>query len=108
MRLHGGRAMAKVYPGYRSSALITLEDCIGLCGLSRDQIDAIAEHEHMPEAAAAALAAWLMDKKQAGHHEIRDMIRDDIRAAVEAGNHAHAAELLAALRHFLIEHPREA
>jgi hypothetical protein len=87
--------------------LITLEDCIGLCGLSRDQINAIAEHEHMPEAAAAALAAWLMGKCPSGPREIRDMMRDDIRAAVASGNHAHAAELLAALRHFLAEHPKE-
>jgi len=87
--------------------MITLEDCIGLCGLSRDQIAAIAEHEHLPETAAAALAAWLMGKPPTGPREIRDMIRDDVRAAMEAGDHAHAAELLAALRHFLIEHHGE-
>ena len=87
--------------------MITLEDCIGLCGLDRDQIDAIAEHEHLPEAAAAALAAWLMEKKPSGPREIRDMMRDDIRAAVAAGNHGHAAELLSALRHFLVEHRDE-
>ena len=87
--------------------MITLEDCIGLCGLSQDQIAAVAEHEHLPEAAAAALAAWLMNKPPAGPREIRDMIRDDVRAAMTAGNHAHAAELLAALRHFLTEHRGE-
>lgn len=90
-----------------SRALITIEDCIGLCGLSRDQIDAIAEHEHLPEAAAAALAAWLMGKPAAGQREIRDMMRDDVRAAIASGNHAHAAELLSALRHFLTEHSNE-
>jgi purine nucleoside phosphorylase len=31
----------------------TLEDCIGMCGLTEE---AIAEHEHLPEFAATALA----------------------------------------------------
>jgi len=84
--------------------MITLEDCIALCGLTREEVDAIAEHEHLPESAAAALAAWLMDKEAVGVPAIRDMLRDDIRGAIDRGNHAHAAELIAALRHFLSEH----
>jgi hypothetical protein len=40
--------------------MITLEDCIALCGLTEAQVLAIAEHEHLPEIAASALAstAW--------------------------------------------------
>jgi len=84
--------------------MITLEDCIALCGLSRDEVDAIAEHEHLPESAAAAFAAWLMQREETGVPAISQMLRDDIRAAVDRGDHAHAAELIAALRHFLSEH----
>jgi hypothetical protein len=29
--------------------MITLEDCIALCGLTEAQVLAIAEHEHLPE-----------------------------------------------------------
>jgi hypothetical protein len=36
--------------------MITLEDCIGLCGLTEEEVLAIAEHEHLPEIAATALA----------------------------------------------------
>lgn len=86
--------------------MISIEDCISLSGLSREEVDAIAEHEHVPEMAAAALAAWLMTKEEAGVLEVRAMIRDDIRTALRRGNRAHAAELLLALRHFLSEHPR--
>ena len=39
--------------------MITLEDCVALCGLTEEELLAIAEHEHMPEIAAAALAAYL-------------------------------------------------
>jgi ATP dependent DNA ligase domain len=39
--------------------MITLEDCIGLCGLTEEEVLAIAEHEHLPEIAATALAEYL-------------------------------------------------
>ena len=47
----------------RSAAIanmITLEDCIGLCGLTEEEVLAIAEHEHLPEIAATALAQYLL------------------------------------------------
>jgi hypothetical protein len=84
--------------------VITLEDCIGLCGLTREEVDAIAEHEHLPESAAAALAAWLMGKEETGVPAVKQMLADDVKAAIARGDHAHAAELLAALRHFMSEH----
>jgi hypothetical protein len=36
--------------------MIALADCLAMCGLSEDEVLAIAEHEHIPEIAAAALA----------------------------------------------------
>lgn len=83
--------------------MITIEDCIGLSGLREDEILALAEHEHIPEIAAAALGAYLLHKPH-GANRIREMIEDDIRAANERGDRAHANELFMALRHFLYEH----
>src|SRR5262245_10183003 len=40
--------------------MISLEDCIGLCGLDENEVAAISEHEHIPEIAAAALANYLL------------------------------------------------
>jgi hypothetical protein len=60
--------------------MITLEDCVALCGLTEEEVLAIAEHEHMPEIAAAALAAYLSYQEH-GTEKIRDVIVDDIRAA---------------------------
>ncbi len=31
--------------------MIPLGDCIGMCGLTEEEILAIAEHEHLPEVA---------------------------------------------------------
>jgi hypothetical protein len=87
--------------------MIALEDCMAMCGLSQEEIDAIAEHEHIPEIAAAALADYLMHK-QKGAAIVRDMIRDDIRHAIRVGDAPHARQLIHALNHFLKDHPEAA
>jgi hypothetical protein len=84
--------------------MISLEDCIGLCGLDEEHVAAISEHEHMPEIAAAALASYLL-KQPHGGETIRTMIIDDIHKALDEGRIRHAAELLMALRHFLEQNP---
>lgn len=84
--------------------MISYEDCAAMCGLDKDEIDAIAEHEHVPELAAAALGNYLLHKA-GGEAEIRHILVEDIRAAVAENRLAHAAELLMALRHFINDHP---
>ena len=84
--------------------MITLDDCVGMCGLGAAEIAAISEHEHVPEIAAAALASYLLHRA-GGADRIREMLIDDVRVAVRAGRISHAAELLSCLRHFLEQHP---
>jgi len=43
--------------------MITLEDCLGFCGLSGKEVLAIAEHEHLPEIATTALAQYLLSQE---------------------------------------------
>lgn len=84
--------------------MITLEDCLAFCGLSEAEVLAIAEHEHIPEAAAAGLGQYLLQQDQ-GADQIRKMILEDISAAVATGEDQHARELASVLRHFLETHP---
>jgi hypothetical protein len=84
--------------------MITLQDCLDLCGLDEDQVAALSEHEHVPEIAATALASYLL-KQPHGCEAIRAMIIDDIHKALDEGRVAHAAELFGALQHFLRDHP---
>jgi hypothetical protein len=88
----------------REFAVISLEDCTALSGLTEQEVIAIAEHEHVPELAAAAIGRYLL-KKPNGPEKIRDMIRDDIHDALSRGDKDHASELLMTLRHFLATHP---
>ena len=39
--------------------MITIEDCLALSDLTEEEIDAIAEHEHLPEIIAAELGNYL-------------------------------------------------
>ncbi len=84
--------------------MITLDDCIAFSGLTEAEVLAIAEHEHVPEIAAAALAEYLL-KQRHGPDKIHAMIVEDIRSALQRGDREHARELFAALRHFLETHP---
>ena len=84
--------------------MIALEDCIALCGLTEAEALALAEHEHVPEIVACALADYLLHQKH-GAEKIRDMIVDDVRAAQARGDHAHVRTLLHVLHHFLKAHP---
>ncbi len=87
--------------------MISIDDIIGMTDLTRAEVDAIAEHEHVPEVAAAALASYLMHAPH-GPAKIREMITDDIRKALWREDRDHAAKLLAALKHFIAEHPEAA
>jgi hypothetical protein len=98
---------ARIYEGSDPcvgvTEMIALSDCLAMCGLREDQVLAIAEHEHIPEIAAAALAQYLLNQEH-GPEKIRDMIRDDIQHALARNDRAHARELFMALRHFLSQH----
>jgi len=84
--------------------MISLEDCVGLCGLTEQEVLAIAEHEHVPEMAATALAQYLL-KQEHGIDQIRDMIVHDIRQAQHRQDTQHILLLLHVLHHFLKAHP---
>jgi hypothetical protein len=83
--------------------MITLDDCIAFCGLTEEEVLAIAEHEHLPEIAAAAMACFLSQTRAT--EKIRDMIVDDIRQAQQRGDRNHTLTLLHVLHHFLKTHP---
>ena len=84
--------------------MISVADLIGFCDLTSDEVEAIAEHEHISDAAAVVLGSVLL-QSEGGPEQIRLMLRDDIRAAVRRHDRGHARHLISTLRHFLHEHP---
>ena len=85
--------------------MLTLEDCLALCDLTEDEVLAIAEHEHIPEAAAAELGDYLVHRPD-GDACIKAMMLDDMAAAEACGRRDHALALKLVLRNFILQHPR--
>lgn len=84
--------------------MLTFEDCLALSGLTADEVAAIAEHEHIPELAAAEMGNYLCRTPE-GELRIKRMIVDDIQLAYAAGRLDRAAALRLVLRHFVECHP---
>jgi hypothetical protein len=84
--------------------MLTLEDCLGLCELTEDEILAIAEHEHVPEIVALEMAEYMVHLPE-GTIAIKRMILEDIQHAKEHNNSAHADVLENVLKHFIVTHP---
>ena len=84
--------------------MITLEDCLAMSGLTEEEVDAIAEHEHLPEIIAAELGSYL-SRLPGGSQDIRHMILDDIAAARSRGDLHHALQLRLVLMKFCRDHP---
>lgn len=85
--------------------MLSLEDCLALCDLTEAEVLAIAEHEHIPEIAAAEMGSYLVQAPD-GEMRIKSMIKDDIAAAAARGDVHHALALKLLLRNFVLQHPR--
>jgi hypothetical protein len=84
--------------------MLNYHDCLGFCALTQAEIEAIVEHEHMPELPAAILGNYLIQCAD-GPRRIRQFIVDDIAEAERRGRLAHAAQLRDVLSQFCAAHP---
>lgn len=84
--------------------MLTYEDVRELSELTEEEIESIAEHEHMPEICAAEFGYYLCHSEN-GIPMLRRIILDDIDAARRAEDYAKEMKLRAVLRHFIQSHP---
>lgn len=80
--------------------MLTYEDCVGMCELTEAEVDAIAEHEHIPKIVATELGSYLVHDA-AGIPKIHRFISEDIEMAEKKGDSEHAMALRLTLRHFV-------
>jgi hypothetical protein len=83
--------------------MLTYEDCVGLTDLEEEDIEAIAQHEHVPEIVAAELGCCLAHQP-GGEWIIDKMIREDIEAANRHHLPLEAMHWKEVLRHFEASH----
>ena len=87
--------------------MITLDDIEDLTCLTRDEIAAVADHEHISLYSAALAGDYLMHIHH-GPARVQKMICEDIREALHGGDATRAKALFATLRAFMAEHPEAA
>ena len=84
--------------------MLTYQDCVEMCGLSAEEVMAIAEHEHVPDIIAAEYGNYLV-QGPTGVPMIRRIILDDIERANRHRDGARVEQLETVLRHFVATHP---
>jgi len=84
---------------------LAIEECIALCGLSEEEVLAIAQHERIPGIAAAELGNYLL-RTADGELCLKAMICDDLNAAHAQGDRARELALRRMVRDFVLQHPK--
>ncbi|WP_142847404.1 hypothetical protein [Telmatospirillum sp. J64-1] len=85
--------------------MLTLQDCIGYCGLTPEQLHAIADHEHIPDMVAVEWAETMLAKPN-GEVIVESIIADEIAILCAHGDIVCAERYRQALEEFMREHPR--
>jgi len=84
--------------------MISIRDCIDYSDLTDDEIEVIAEHEHLPFASAAQLACCLAQSKE-GSQLLRCILMDAVCDAQACGKRNTLQLARRALRQFCANHP---
>lgn len=84
--------------------MLCYQDCVELSDLTEEEIEAIAQHEHLPEMAALELGNYLVHTAE-GIPMIKRIILDDIEEARRRGHDQKALQLKLVLKHFVDTHP---
>ncbi|EXJ11417.1 MULTISPECIES: hypothetical protein [Nitrincola] len=83
--------------------MLTYSECLAMSDLTDDEIDAIAEHEHIEPMIAVALGQYLVERHE--ETEIRRFIMDDIEIAKQCGDLGKMVVRQHTLVQFIQTHP---
>lgn len=84
--------------------MLSMQDVIDYCDLDCGEIEAIAEHEHIPTMLAAELSEGLLCSPD-GVFRLHTMIIENMKQALEAGRYKHAEDLAKTYQHLQRTHP---
>lgn len=83
--------------------MLTYQDYLELSDLTEEEIEAIAQHEHLPEMAALELGSYLVHSAE-GVPMIKRIILDDIEDARQRGHTEKVLKLKLVLKQFVDTH----
>ena len=84
--------------------MLTLRDCLDMCDLTPEVVDAIAERERLPAILAAQLGCCLSCTPD-GCRQIDHLLRESIATAARQRDFRRCASLQSALDQFRAAHP---
>lgn len=84
--------------------MLSLQECIDFSDLSKDEIEAIAEHEHVPQIIAAEIGSTLM-QTASGVCLIKLYLLENLERARDLGQFEKARQLDSLYRRFVSAHP---
>lgn len=85
--------------------MLTYEDCLELAELTEEEVESIAQHEHIPEIVALEYGHYLIESPE-GIPMLKRIILDDIEEQRRRGHADKALHLKLVLRHFVHSHPK--
>ena len=86
--------------------MLTLEDCIEICDLSKEEIRYFVVHEHISDLHAAALAERYVVMDESGTAHLHRAILADIDDLKHRKKLDEARSLEAFIRDFVLSHPK--
>lgn len=84
--------------------MLSMQDLLDYCDLDKGEIEAIAEHEHIPLSIAAEMGECLLSSPK-GVCVLHAMIIDNMQHATQTGHMEHAKELAVTYQHLQRSHP---
>lgn len=84
--------------------MLSMQDVLDYCDLDRGEIEAIAEHEHVPMAIAAELSEYLLCTPD-GVCRLHTMIIENMQHALDNGQLELAQKFAATYEHLQRTHP---
>lgn len=84
--------------------MLSLQDVIDYCDLDTGEIEAIAEHEHIPVTVAAELSQVLLCSPE-GVCRLHSMIIENMEHALKTGRYEHVQDLSETYQHLQRTHP---
>lgn len=84
--------------------MLSIQDVIDYCDLDQGEIEAIAEHEHIPITVAAEMSEVLLCSPD-GVCRLHSMIIENMQQALESGHYQHVKDLAKTYEHLQRTHP---
>lgn len=84
--------------------MLSMQDVLDYCDLDRGEIEAIAEHEHIPMTIAAEMSEVLLCTPE-GVCQLHAMIIENMQHALETGRNERVLDLMQTYEHLQRTHP---